>query len=192
MDQFLALRQLFSLEEFAMAREIISTRDIQPSRIKGEERFLSQGVIGVGNISIHAAGDDIAAEADIYSKGYSNADKKRQTTEAPDSYTDRLTKYIPAEVVALYLTIDALVRSSPHFPAAFYWAVFLFCLFGTYLYLWRIEKVRKKLQLHISGGAFAVWVFAIGGPFAHLGWYDPIYAGILLPMFTFSVALIEP
>ena len=182
-----------------MAREIISTRDIQHSRIRGGEGFFAQGIRGERHNSAQADGDDIVGEAEAYSKGYSNAkdgsngDKKRQATdEAPDSYTDRLTKYIPAEVVALYLTIDALVRSSPHFPVALYWAVFLFCLFGTYLYLWRIEKVRKKLQLHISGSAFVVWVFAIGGPFAHLGWYDPIYAGILLPMFTFSVALIEP
>ena len=63
-----------------MAREIISTRDTQPSQIRTEE-FFARGVMEVGKFSTHSAGDDIAAEVDAYSiaKDDSNGDTKRQT-----------------------------------------------------------------------------------------------------------------
>lgn len=159
-----------------MTREIISNRDIE--RIRG------------GNSAHTSAEKGMWLREEVVPYAYENT-LPRERAQEPDSYTERLMKYIPAEVIALYLTLDALIRSSPQFPASLYWAVFLFCFVATYLYLWRIEKVRKQVQLHISGSAFIVWVFAIGGPFAHLSWYNPIYAGILLPIFTFLVALIE-
>lgn len=109
----------------------------------------------------------------------------------PDGYTTRLLKYVPAEVVALFVTLDALVRSSSEVSLAAYWGIFLFCLVGTYLYLWRVAKVRKQAQLLISTIAFAVWVFALGGPFEQFSWYAPIYGGLLLPIFTFAVAVYE-
>jgi len=36
-----------------------------------------------------------------------------------------------------------------------------------------------------------VWVFALGGPFALCGWYNPVYGSILLPVFTLLVAIWE-
>lgn len=112
-------------------------------------------------------------------------------TSEPDKFTSRLLKYIPAEVIAHYLTLDAVIRSSDQIPLGFYWAVFLFGTVGTYLYLWRVEKVTKKRQLLISVVAYCVWVFALGGPFVHLSWYEPMYAGLLLPVYTFLVPIIE-
>ena len=106
-------------------------------------------------------------------------------------YADRLLKYIPSEVVALYLTLDATIRSSEHVPIPVYWAAFLFGIIGTYLYLWRVQKVDKHLQLGISTVAFMVWVFAIGGPFVYFSWYNPVYGGLLLPAYTFLIAIVE-
>ncbi len=108
-----------------------------------------------------------------------------------DKYTTKLLKYIPAEVIALYLTLDTLIRSADQIPVAVYWGIFLFGIIATYLYLWRVENVAKQGQLVISMLAYCIWVFAIGGPFANLEWYDPIYGGILLPIFTFMVPIIE-
>lgn len=113
------------------------------------------------------------------------------TDRSTDSYTSRLLKYIPAEVIVLYLTLDALIRSSDKIPLWLYWAIFIFGIIGTYLYLWRVEKVSKLTQLIISCMAYCVWVFALGGPFVHTNWYEPIYAGILLPVYTFLAAIIE-
>jgi hypothetical protein len=108
-----------------------------------------------------------------------------------DKYTSRLLKYIPAEVIALYITLDAMIRSSDQIQAGVYWAVFLFGILGTYLYLWRVQKVNKQNQLLISVVAYCVWVFALGGPFVLLNWYEPIYGGLLLPIFTFLIPIIE-
>jgi hypothetical protein len=108
-----------------------------------------------------------------------------------DTYTSRLLKYIPAEVIALYLTLDAIIRSSQETPMTIYWAIFGVGLVGTYLYLWRVAKVRKQVQLLLSVTAYCVWAFALGGPFTHLGWYDPLYGGLLLPVYTFVVAIVE-
>jgi hypothetical protein len=49
-----------------------------------------------------------------------------------------------------------------------------------------------KLQQHvISLFSFVVWAFALGGPFALCGWYNPVYGSILLPVFTLLVAIWE-
>ncbi len=109
----------------------------------------------------------------------------------PDDYKTRLLKYIPAEVVALYLTLDAILRSTDQLPLNTYWAVFIVGIVGTYLYLHRVEKVYKNKQLLISVVAYCIWVFALGGPFVYLEWYHPIYGGMLLPIYTFFVPIIE-
>jgi hypothetical protein len=108
-----------------------------------------------------------------------------------DKYTSRLLKYIPAEVLVLYLTLDAIIRSSGKISLAGYWAIFILGIFGTYLYLWRVERVQKQLQLLISVGAYCIWVFTLGGPFVHLAWYDPIYGSLALPIYTFFIPIIE-
>jgi hypothetical protein len=147
----------------------------------------------VEDIETSAAAEETIEEATkILPADKSQAQLSDQLLETKaDNYTSRLLKYIPAEVVALYVTLDAIIRSSEDISIWIYWAVFIFGILGTYLYLWRVEKVTKQIQLLISAGAFIVWVFAIGGPFAHLAWYQPIYGGLLLPVYTFLVAIIE-
>jgi hypothetical protein len=149
-----------------MSREIISKRDVMASE-----------------------SESVAYNFDFTPK--SPAPEKMASHATADGYTSRLLKYVPAEVVALFVTLDALIRSSDDVRLPVYWGVFLVCLVGTYLYLWRVAKIRKQTQLLISTVAFAVWVFALGGPFAQLGWYEPIYGGLLLPIFTFAVAVYE-
>lgn len=109
-----------------------------------------------------------------------------------DDYTSKLIKYIPGEVIALYITLDAIVRSSDSLAQATHWAIFLFGAIATYLYLWRVAKVTKQLQLIMSVGAFCVWVFAMGGPFVLVSWYQPAYGGLLLPIYTFLLPVIDP
>jgi hypothetical protein len=120
-----------------------------------------------------------------------------QDHQTPDDYKTKLMKNIPGEVIALYVTIDAMVRTSAHSPGEaknVYWFLFVFGLVVTPLYLWRITQVRKITQLVISAGAFGVWVFALGGPFTGLSWYEhnQLFAGIVLPIYTFCIPLIDP
>jgi Kef-type K+ transport system membrane component KefB len=68
--------------------------------------------------------------------------------------------------------------------------VFLALLVGTWFYLERLQKVSKRQQLIVSTVAFAIWTFSLGGPFADFAWYSPIYGAVLLPLYTFAVALV--
>lgn len=114
------------------------------------------------------------------------------TTKA-DGYLERLLKYIPAEIVAVFILVQGLVEQMDHDSDPFkpiLWGVFLVFAILTPLYLWRIQKVTKITQLVISLVAFVVWVFALGGPFTTLEWYVPIYGEILLPIFTLVIAIV--
>jgi hypothetical protein len=110
-----------------------------------------------------------------------------------DGYFDRLFKYIPAEIVAGYIFVLGVVKQITDAGElkVVQWLVFIvFCVL-TPLYLWRVQKVFKVQQHIISLFSFAVWVFALGGPFTVYGWYNTVYGAILLPVFTLIVAIIE-
>jgi len=94
-------------------------------------------------------------------------------------------------VIALYLTLASLIRSGQEVGVSWEWFIFLVGVIATPLYLWRLQRVRKTLQLVLSTVAFAVWVFAIGGPFSQLAWYAPEYGGIFLCIYTFLIPVIE-
>ena len=123
-----------------------------------------------------------------------------QATPAPgasaavaDQYADRLMKYIPGEVVSLFILLNGLAANAPEtIPRVpLQWGVFGILLVGTWFYLRRILHVTKWHQLVISTVAFVIWVFFLGGPFKSLAWYDQFYGTFLLPLYTFGVGLIE-
>ena len=110
-----------------------------------------------------------------------------------DKYRERLYKYIPSEVISLYMgTTLVLQTAGSQAPAGFGWVLFAIGLLGTWLYLRFAQGVTKPAQLAVSIGAFAVWAFSLGGPFLSLSWYHAFYAALLLPIYTFAAALIEP
>jgi hypothetical protein len=147
---------------YLMGREIITTSE------GGDTRF--RGTIGAGLASAEDG----------------------TTARTPDEYGNRLLKYIPAEVVAVYLTLQGILQTTEVPPQYLGWTVFIILLVLTPVYLYRLMKVRNKMQLFISTVSFAVWVFTLGGPFATVSWYHPLYGALLLPLYTFAVALYEP
>lgn len=110
----------------------------------------------------------------------------------PDTYKEKLLKLIPAEVVALYVILLGLVNAAgTGVPTVqIVWFIFAVGILATILYLWRIDNVEDWSQILISAIAFAVWVFALGGPFETLSWYNPVYGSILLVLYTFFVPII--
>lgn len=112
---------------------------------------------------------------------------------SPDTYTDRLFKYIPAELVAGYIFVLGMMEKLTEAgeTRALQWSLFAVFLILTPLYLWRVQKVQKISQHIISAFSFVVWVFALGGPFALCNWYNPIYGAVLLPVFTITIAIAE-
>lgn len=112
-----------------------------------------------------------------------------------DEYSDRLIKYIPGEIVSVYLFVSGvLLTASGQIPAAtlkgLQWGVFGFLLIMTPVYLYYVQDVEKKQQWVITAVSFAVWVFTLGGPFAQLSWYHPVYGAVLLPLYTFLIAIV--
>lgn len=105
-----------------------------------------------------------------------------------DDYISKLLKYIPTEVIGVYLTLDALVRSSDNIDL--YWTIFLFGLIVTPLYLWRVQEVYKKKQLLLATGAFIVWVFGTSRLLEKYDWYDPLVAAVVLIIYTFLLPLL--
>jgi hypothetical protein len=103
-----------------------------------------------------------------------------------DPYKERLTKFIPGEVVGAYLACNSLTAGRAVGPKM-KWLLFLVFLLGTPAHLWVMENVRKKSQLAISTGAYVIWVINIGGPVV----VDPVFAGMLLIMYTFAVPMIH-
>lgn len=115
------------------------------------------------------------------------------------NYGERVAKYVPAEVIAAYLTLLPVILDGTDADTGRR-TFFLALIFGlgiifTPLYLWRFpgEKKVKWFQCALSTFAFAVWTYSIeGGLFDDLGIYDRVMAPILLVIFTLASGLIAP
>ena len=117
--------------------------------------------------------------------------RKVPARQEPDDYKSRLLKYIPAEVVTVYLTLDGITKSVADGESRQIWLclILVFGLVVTPLFLWRIAKVRRRNQLVISTISFAVWVFALGGAFSAYSWYKPFEGALVLVMYTFLIPI---
>jgi len=113
----------------------------------------------------------------------------------PDSYRERLVKYIPVEILALFVaaygSTYAIMGFQPYFSMIARW-IFLTGIIGTLLWLWKLEGVTDWVQLVISMAGFVVLVFALGVvPVADLPWYNQVAAALLLPVYVFLTPFIE-
>jgi len=113
-----------------------------------------------------------------------------------DSYFDKAVKYIPADIVAAWVAVTGLVKIARDVPRqTILWVAFGIGLLVTALWTWKQAAAPGRrppvTQAIISTGAFAVWVFALGGPFQHVPG-QPVYGSLLLILYTLVVALIDP
>jgi len=113
-----------------------------------------------------------------------------------DGYTDRVVKYIPADVVGAWVAITALIQGNQSASPAVLWVMFVVMVAITAAWTMQQTKLAGQppaaMQIAISTGSFVVWVFALGGPFTKLGWYQPLYGSLLLITYMLVVALIVP
>ena len=114
-----------------------------------------------------------------------------------DNYINKLWKYIPADVVAFYIFVSGLISGVSDVPQQlYYWIVLVLGLVVTFVWTLRQTQLPKQnpayIQAVISSGAFAVWVFALGGPFAFFSWYTSVLGAIILAAFTLLIPLINP
>ena len=113
-----------------------------------------------------------------------------------DKYKDRLLKYIPADVIAIYLSLQGFVAMlQPPAPIrVLHWAVFGLILVVSIPWQRRVAKIGKWPQIWIGTGAFLVWAVTVGEPFtaATLGsWYQSAYGAMILALYTFLIPLLE-
>lgn len=88
-----------------------------------------------------------------------------------DDYKSKLIKLIPTEIVATYIFIDGIIKSSGINDGAstlIQWSVFGLLFFINPAYLYKVSGVNHRQQLLVSTIGFGVWVFALGGPFLTL------------------------
>lgn len=119
------------------------------------------------------------------------------TPPTKEGYLDRLIKYVPTEIVGLYLFLAGIIPAKTTGPDyGTLWIAFWVCLVLTFVYMWRATRspAGKPLwiQVVIATLAFPIWVAAIGGPFVSLSWYKGFYASGLLAVATVVFGWIEP
>ena len=87
-----------------------------------------------------------------------------QVETRSDNYAERLLKMIPAESVALFITLEGIISQSPDSKlfGILTWSVFGICLLFTPLYLRSIGGVKKISQILITMIAFVIWALTIG------------------------------
>lgn len=116
-----------------------------------------------------------------------------------DSFFDRVIKYIPADVVAAWVTVRGLVATAAaEVPKdTILWIAAAVGLVFTVLWTYKNTKEPGKppatTQIAVATAAFAVWVFALGGePVESIEWWEPLYGSLLLIAFTLFSGLIVP
>jgi hypothetical protein len=114
-----------------------------------------------------------------------------------DDFLGRLVKYIPAELVGLYIAARGVIPKTAE-PTVF-WTVALATWVFVPVYFWFVttRNGRKPLyvQILLATIAFPIWVFAIGGdPVASCPWYvtHQYLASIILMFATVAFGLIQP
>lgn len=111
-----------------------------------------------------------------------------------DTYLSRLLKYIPSEIVMVYISIEGVLRgtyaSNPKRLEDSLWILFSVLLLLTPFWLWRVMRVKTLGHLFLSTLSLVVWMFAIGGPFTTFEWYHASLGAITLPIYTLLVPII--
>lgn len=118
--------------------------------------------------------------------------------DPPDTYIDRLVKYIPSEIVALYLGVINVVPAEDKYYWTSLWIIAIVTTIITpiYMYFATSEKGEPTAwtQITASSIAFPIWVYATGGPFVQYGWYaDKRWiAAVVLTFATFLIGIHKP
>lgn len=107
-----------------------------------------------------------------------------------DNYLSQVLKYIPTEIVMTYISIEGILRSAYKGKEHILLYVAIAMMIITPLWLWRVSRVNSRAQLVLSTLSFIMWLFAMGGPFTYMKWYEPALGAIALPLFTLLAPII--
>lgn len=121
-----------------------------------------------------------------------------------DSYLDRIAKYIPGEVLAFFIVLNAiltqvvstsgkgaLMAGIPVMTVAL--AVLITCTVLVPLFVWYVHEEGDAWRTNaaVSTLAFPFWAYALGAT-AFMDYWDGNLAAIMLAIFTAVSGLISP
>ena len=110
------------------------------------------------------------------------------------AYFDRVAKYIPAEIVAVYIAASGIALQAKS-PGVLLFVLFAFCVVCTPLYVTRFTSTTREAWVNSAMAvvAFVVWAYATGGGLVqYLGWYDGPTASVVLMLFTLASGVVVP
>jgi hypothetical protein len=120
--------------------------------------------------------------------------------ENRDVYVDRIIKFIPGPILAAYAAASGMISEDPAHIILLSWIVFGVCILLAPLYVVFIpgeaqdnKNCSKRFHVFASIISFAIWAYALGGPFAltfpeH---YRPLYGSLLLIFATLILPLMQ-
>lgn len=110
-----------------------------------------------------------------------------------DDYFDRLLKYVPVEIMGLYLVIEGLLKSMYDGPTINYYLLGLLIVgaFFTFWYVKRYLKVVRVFQVLMSVLAFLIWVFSMGGWFETQGFWQAGWGAIAVVIFAVTIKILR-
>ena len=118
------------------------------------------------------------------------------TVEGGENLPGRIAKYIPAEIVALYLGAKGIVPVGEPDRMTIVCIIFWVCLALTPIYLAVATREPGKgplwLQVLLATIAFPIWTLAIGGGCFALAENRQFIASLILMLVTFIFGLIKP
>ncbi|NTU97539.1 MAG: hypothetical protein HGA62_06980 [Chlorobiaceae bacterium] len=115
-------------------------------------------------------------------------------------YGERVAKYVPAEVLAFYTAAVQLIMTKEGDENTLFrlWAfavIGVIAWAGTPLYLSMFSSNPKERGVNqiMASIAFIIWAYAYpAGLFAELNFHEPVIAGLVLMVFSFVSAFIQP
>ncbi len=114
--------------------------------------------------------------------------------ETPDSYFDRVAKYVPAEIVGAYLAVEKMMGTGGDDPALALGTLAAFTIL-TPLYFRSLPGPLHSRRIHmvVSTLAFLLWSYALpGAAWTALGLENSRLAGVLLIVGSLALGLISP
>lgn len=118
---------------------------------------------------------------------------------------EQLTRYIPTEIVTLYIAWWAVLEKVNAADQVRWWSFFVFLIL-TPIVAWMIFaakvvgrkepipwdwKLWPKWKFGAATAAYVVWVFSLPkSVFATFKWYDPVYAGFAILLTTIMLGIL--
>lgn len=104
----------------------------------------------------------------------------------PKEVAERIAKYVPAEIIAGYVTATGVAENVKHGKLALLVVLFVVCLVCTPIYIVKLAKTHQEKMKNgiVATLAFLAWSYAYGGLFRELRWHDPAIGSFAMIIVT--------